>query len=292
MKNKQDLAFQVLAISVITVFVIFCLMPFLLLISASVTPEQLIYKNGYQFFPDSISFEAYKVLFKAPESILRAYVVTISVTVIGTLLSLYLTSMAAYVLYRRDFKYRNFFALYFYFTMLFSGGLIPFYILIVRYLELKDSILALILPALLSAWYIILMRSFMATVHIAIIESAKIDGAGDYQVFNKIVLPLLKPALATIGLFTALGYWNDWFNALLYIDNKNLIPLQYFLYKMLNNYNFAQGALSTTYIKLPELPTQSLKMATAVVATGPIVFLYPFLQKYFVKGLMLGSIKG
>ncbi|UKS29518.1 carbohydrate ABC transporter permease [Paenibacillus sp. HWE-109] len=290
--TKDRVAFQAIGYLFIGVVAILCLIPFLLLISASITENESIFKDGYRLIPSKFSLEAYQVIFKAPMDMLRAYSVTIQLTLLGTITGLFVTSMTAYVLQRYDFKYRNHFAFFFYFTTLFSGGLIPAYILVVRYLQLKDHFLSLLLPGLLSAWLIFLMRNFIKTIPDAIIESAKMDGAGDFKIFIRLIVPLATPGLATIGLFIALNYWNDWFHAMLYIEDRKLFPLQYFLYNMLNKAKFAETVVSEASIVLPEVPTESLKMAMAVVATGPIVFLYPFVQKYFVKGLTIGAIKG
>ncbi|MNI58226.1 Inner membrane ABC transporter permease protein YcjP [compost metagenome] len=224
---------------------------------------------------------------------INAYLVTIGVTITGTLLGLFLTSMTAYALSRKDFKWRNKFSFFFFFTTLFSGGLVPWYLLIVNYLDMKDTPMALIVPMMLNVFYIIVMKSFMSSIPEAIVESAKIDGAGDFKIYVRLILPLSKPALAGIGLFLALAYWNDWYNALLFISDEKLMPLQYYLYKMLGNMDgmrkamMGAGAVVTTAI-----PTESLKMAMTVVATGPILLAYPFVQRYFVQGLTIGAVKG
>lgn len=261
--------------------------------SSSLSEESTIIEKGFQIFPSAFSTEAYSLLFKYPEEMLRAYGITISVTAIGTLFGLFLTSMTAYVLSRRDFKWRGRFSFFFFFTTLFSGGLVPWYLMIVNYLHLKDTLLVLILPLLMNVFYIIVMKSFMSSIPDAITESAKIDGAGDFRIFMQLIVPLSKPALATIGLFIALAYWNDWYNALLFISKSELMPLQYYLYKMLGNMDgmrkamMASGAVVNT-----DLPTESLKMAMTIVATGPILLAYPFIQKYFVTGLTIGAVKG
>jgi len=224
---------------------------------------------------------------------LKAYGVTISVTLLGTLFGLFLTSMTAYVLARKDFKWRSHFSFFFFFTTLFSGGLVPWYLLIVNYLDLKDTLLVLILPMLMNVFYIIVMKSFMSSIPEAIIESAKIDGAGDFQIYLQFVIPLSKPALATIGLFIALGYWNDWYNALLFISNSDLMPLQYYLYRLLGNMDGMRKAMMAAgAVVSSDIPTESLKMAMTIVATGPIMIAYPFIQRYFVQGLTIGAVKG
>ncbi|TYP78099.1 carbohydrate ABC transporter permease [Paenibacillus methanolicus] len=292
-RGTDVLLLQIIGYIVITVLAVFCFVPFLLVVSSSFSEEQSIIENGFQLIPTTFSTEAYSVLFKYPEQMLRAYGVTIAVTAIGTVAGLFLTAMTAYVLQRKDFKWRNQFSFFFFFTTLFSGGLVPWYLMIIKYLHLKDTLLVLILPMLLNVFYIIVMKSFMSSIPEAITESAKIDGAGDFRIFMQLILPLAKPALATIGLFIALGYWNDWYNALLFISNENLMPLQYYLYKMLGNMEGMRKAMMQSgAVVNVSLPTESLKMAMTLVATGPILLAYPFIQRYFVQGLTIGSVKG
>jgi len=200
--------------------------------------------------------------------------------------------MAAYVTNRKDFKYRKAFTFYFFFTTLFNGGMVATYIMMIRYYHLKDNLLALILPNLINVFYIIVMRSFMSTLPDSISESAKIDGAGDFKIFARIILPLTKPALATIGLFLALDYWNDWYNTMLYISNSKLYPLQYMLYNMLSQVDAMSRLSAQANISAQNMPTDSLRMAMTIIAIGPMILLYPFIQKYFVRGITLGSVKG
>ncbi|WP_445744853.1 carbohydrate ABC transporter permease [Paenibacillus sp. FSL R5-0527] len=292
-KSVDRLLLQIIGYVTLTLLAIFCLFPFILVISSSLTEESKIIENGFQLIPTDFSLEAYSILFKYPQEMLNAYGVTISVTLLGTLFGLFLTSMTAYVLARKDFKWRNHFSLFFFFTTLFSGGLVPWYLLIVNYLELKDTLIVLILPMLLNVFYIIVMKSFMGSIPEAIIESAKIDGASDFQIYRRFVLPLSKPALATIGLFIALGYWNDWYNALLFISNSDLMPLQYYLYRLLGNMDGMRKAMMASGAVISvNIPTESLKMAMTIVATGPIMIAYPFIQRYFVQGLTIGAVKG
>ncbi|MBW4085411.1 carbohydrate ABC transporter permease [Paenibacillus sp. S150] len=291
--NTDRLVLAIIGYTTLTILALFCIFPFILVVSSSLSEESTIIEKGFQIFPSAFSTEAYSLLFKYPADMLRAYGVTISVTAIGTIVGLFLTSMTAYVLSRSDFKWRSRFSFFFFFTTLFSGGLVPWYLMIVNYLHLKDTLLVLILPMLLNVFYIIVMKSFMSSIPDAITESAKIDGAGDFRIFMQLIVPLSKPALATIGLFIALAYWNDWYNALLFISKSELMPLQYYLYKMLGNMDgmrkamMASGAVVNT-----DLPTESLKMAMTIVATGPILLAYPFIQKYFVQGLTIGAVKG
>lgn len=291
-KDPTTRVFHMICYLCITIFSILCLMPFLLVISASVTAEAEIARYGYSLIPKSVSFLAYEMIFKVPGQILNAYKVTILITVVGTSIGLILMSMAAYVLNRKDFKYRNHLAFYLYFTTLFSGGLVPYYILMVKYLQLKDSYFSMIFPSLVSAWSIFLIRNFMKSIPDSLYESAKIDGAGDFRIYWQIVLPLSVPALATIGLFQALGYWNEWYNAMLYIQSPNKYPLQFFLQNMMASSNISNLVSQGMQIDLASIPTESMKMAMAVVATGPVILFYPFVQKYFVGGLTIGAVKG
>ncbi|WP_228551818.1 carbohydrate ABC transporter permease [Paenibacillus sp. B01] len=287
------LLFRIIGYAVLALLALFCFVPFLLVLSSSLTSESSIIENGFQLLPTEFSTEAYSLLFQYPEQILRAYGVTIGVTALGTFAGLFLTSMTAYVLSRKDFRWRNSFSFFFFFTTLFSGGLVPWYLLIVNYLQLKDTFIVLVLPMLLNVFYIIVMKSFMSGIPEAIVESAKMDGADDFRIYWQLILPLAKPALATIGLFLALGYWNDWYNALLFVSNDNLMPLQYYLYKMLGNMDGMRKALiSSGAVVNLSIPTESLKMAMTVTAIGPILLAYPFIQRYFVQGLTIGSVKG
>ncbi|OKQ00392.1 sugar ABC transporter permease [Paenibacillus sp. P46E] len=291
--NTDRLLLSVIGYVSLTLLAIFCIFPFILVVSSSLSEESTIIEKGFQLIPTDFSTDAYSLLFKYPADMLRAYGVTISVTLIGTLFGLFLTSMTAYVLSRRDFKWRGRFSFFFFFTTLFSGGLVPWYLMIVNYLHLKDTLLVLILPMMMNVFYIIVMKSFMSSIPDAITESAKIDGAGDFRIFMQLIVPLSKPALATIGLFIALAYWNDWYNALLFISKSELMPLQYYLYKMLGNMDGMRKAMMASgAVVNSDLPTESLKMAMTIVATGPILLAYPFIQKYFVQGLTVGAVKG
>lgn len=281
-------------ISYITValMAILCLVPFIVLVSSSFTSESFIRFHGYSFIPKEFTLEAYELIFKTPITIFRAYGVSIFITIVGTALGVMLITITAYVISRKDFKYRNAFSFFFYFTTLFNGGMVSTYIFYIQYLHLKDSLLALILPGLFNVFYLLIMRSFVAVIPVALIESAKIDGAGEFRIFFQIIFPLLKSGLATIGLFLALGYWNDWYNAMLYINSDTKYPLQYMLYNLLQQTQALAKIASQAGIVVADLPSNSLKMAMAVVATGPIILVYPFVQKYFVKGITIGSVKG
>jgi len=271
------------------------ILPFLLVVAVSLTDEKSLTQNGYQFIPESFSLNAYRYLLDAPDILLRAYGVTITVTVIGALTGLLLTAMTAYVISRPDYRYNRITTFYVFFTMLFSGGLVPSYILMTQYLHLKDSLLALILPVLLSPFNIMVMKGFMSKIPIEIIESAKIDGAREFRIFFRIILPLSTPALATLGLLISFTYWNEWFNGMLYIDDPNKVPLQLLLVRTLKSIEFLTSNSEFTQqlgIDLSSFPNNSARMAIAVLAGGPMLVIFPFFQRFFVKGLTVGSLKG
>ncbi len=297
MKIKEDRsskAFQIIAYVVITIGSILCLLPFLLILSASLSSNASIVENGYNIIPKEFSLEGYELIFRLPDEVLRAYGVTVFVTIIGTALGLFLMTMAGYVLQRKDFKYRNVFAFFIYFTTLFGGGLVPYYMLITNYLDFANSYKALIWPSLMTPFLIILMRSFISSaVPDEVVESSKIDGANDFLIYYRIVLPLAVPGLATIGLFLSLHYWNDWFSSAMYINDATKYQLQFYLYNVINTSSFLTSIGAGAGVVLAEgIPSETMKMSMAIVVTGPILFLYPFVQRYFVKGLTIGAVKG
>ena len=290
--HADTLCFKAIGYPLLCLFALICIIPFFLIIASSFTSESYIIKNGYVLWPKEFSLTAYELIFKNPAKILRAYGVTAFVTITGTALSVFINAMTGYVLQRKDFKWRNIFSFYFFFTTLFSGGLVPWYILCVKTLHLKNTIWVLIIPTMVSVWNIILVKGFMGGIPGEITESAKIDGAGDFRIFVKLILPLSKPVIATIGLFTALAYWNDWYMCMLFIDKKELFDLQYLLYQLMGSIKALREIASQSAISVSSMPIESTKMALTIVATGPIILVYPFVQKYFVKGLTLGSVKG
>ena len=291
--DKGSRSFAIVGYSVMTIITIICFIPFWLMLMASISDEMSILTQGFSLIPRKISFAAYKSIFGGFSQLLRSYGLTIFVTVVGSAISLLLTSMTGYVLMRQDFKARNKVSFFIYFTSLFSGGVIPIYILYVKYLNLKNSVWALILPCILSPWNIFLMRNYMKSIPYSLVDASTIDGANDWQIYYRVILPLCKAGLATVGLFVALTYWNDWYHASLYITKESLYPLQYLLHRMLSNAEYMrQAAASGALVEEMAAPSETLKMATAVVVTGPILLLYPFIQKYFVKGIMVGSVKG
>ena len=284
--------FYILAYVCVGLMALICIIPFIVLISGSFTSENFIRTQGYSLFINEFSTKAYELIFRNPITVFRAYGISILITGVGTVLGTLLITMTAYVICRKDFKYRNHFSFFFYFTTLFNGGMVSTYIFYIQYLRLKDSLWALILPGLFNVFYLLIMRSFVNTIPPSLIEASKIDGAGEYRIFFQVVFPLLKPGLATVGLFMALGYWNDWYNAMFYINSNVKFPLQYMLYNLLQQTQALARIASQSGISVADLPSNSLKMAMAIVATGPILLVYPFVQKYFVKGITVGSVKG
>lgn len=265
------------------------LIPFVMLVSGSFSSEQEIANNGYSLFPQGLSLQAYQFIFTDATEILNAYLVSITVTVVGGAGGLLLMSLLAYTLSRKDYSLRKPLSFYVFFTMLFNGGLVPWYILITQYLHLKNTIFALILPTMVVPWFILLLRSYFAGLPTELIEAAKIDGAGEWRTFFKIVVPLSTPALATVGLFLVLNYWNDWWLALLFIDDKNLVPLQYLLYTLQSNIDAL--AADPNSVAGGIIPANTVRLAMAVLAIGPIIFAFLIAQKYFVRGVTLGGVK-
>lgn len=275
-------------------FGLMCIVPMIIMLSISLSSEHDLINSGFTIIPKSFDITAYTYIFKNSEDILRAYFISAVVTIAGSLISLLLVSTIAYPLSRADFKYRNKISFYVYFTMLFCGGLVPWYMLIEHYLHMKDTIWVLIVPLLVNPWYIFLLRTYFQKIPPALIEVAKIDGANELYIYYRIILPLSKPAIATVGLFTALMYWNDSYLALLFIFNDKLIPLQYMLYKIMINIEMLTSQMQNlpTSTNATEIPTESVRMAMGILAAGPMLFVFPFFQKYFVKGLTVGSVKG
>lgn len=269
---------------------VLCVIPIVMLVSISLSDNGRILREGYSFLPRGFTLEAYKYLMKDASKILGAYRITLFETVVGTLSSMICTVLLSYVISRRNFKYRNIISFIVMFTMLFRAGMFPSYYWITNGLGLKNNLLVLILPGCVTAWNVLLMKSFFLDVPEEIIEAASIDGCNNYGILVRVVLPLSKAALATVGLFTILRYFNDWQSSMLYM-NEDRISVQYFLYKTLNNIAAAQA--NTSALQSYEVfPQEPVRMAIAVISIVPIIVVFPFLQKYFVKGITLGAVKG
>jgi len=269
--------------------------PLVLLFIASISSEQTLLVNGYSFFPKELSLDAYRYILTNRQTVLRAYGMTILVTAIGTAVNLLLSATLGYVLSVRNLPFRNAISFYVFFTMLFNGGLVPSYLMWTNTFHIQNTIWALIVPNfLLSAMNVILIRTYYATsIPEAIYESAQIDGASYFKVFSSIVLPLGKPILVTVGLFTGVSYWNDWTNGLYYVNNSKLFTIQILLNKMIQDLQALQANASTAgNAATLQIPTVSVRMAIAFVALLPILVVYPFLQKYFAEGIAVGAVKG
>ncbi len=292
--NRGYRIFNLVSKILLGLFSLICLLPFVLMIVGSFTDNGEVIREGYSLFPKQWSTAAYEMLFSYPDNILRAYRNTIIQTVAGTAISLFCISGTGYVLSRQDFQSRNIIAFYFYFTMLFGGGLIPWYIVMKQVLRLENTLWAIMVPSFFSAYNIFLMRNFIKQgVPLELIECSKLDGAGDLRIYLQIVLPLSLPSLATIGLFVALGLWNDWYLCMLFISDSEKQSLQYYLYSMLNSARALREIQSRSGIALAiDLPSETSKLAMSMVATGPILLVYPFVQRFFIKGLTVGAVKG
>ena len=275
-------------------FALLCIIPIIAVISISLSDQKNIVAEGYRLIVTKLDFSAYEYIFKAPGQLFNAYKVTTIVTVVGTLFSLTVVSLIAYPLSRSDFKWRKPISFIVFFTLLFNAGMVPLYIVVTKVYHLKDTYFALILPYAANAWHILLLRTFFSKIPFSLIEAAKLDGAGEFQIFFRIILPLSKPAMATIGLFIMLMYWNDWWLSLLFVESQEMVPLQYMMYRIMSEVQYItqQMQSSSVVIDRSSLPTESLRMAMCVFAAGPMLFVFPFFQKYFVKGITVGSVKG
>ncbi|MBQ9862475.1 MAG: carbohydrate ABC transporter permease [Lachnospiraceae bacterium] len=275
-----------------TFYALACIFPFLIILGSSFTSESYLNRYGVQLIPHDFTLEAYRAITKSG-LIWKSYILTIALTGIGTLVGLSIIAMTGYALQRRDFPFRNVISFYIYFTSLFAAGLAPYYLLMTQTYKLKDSYFAVLLPLLMSPWLIILMKNFVKSIPHEITESGKIDGAGDMRIFVSLILPMLKPALATIGLFLALGYWNEWYQSSLFLSSRvDVKPLQYMLYETVNKTDALKQTVAGQYVVITDIPSNTIKMATAMLATGPIVLLYPFVQRYFISGITVGAVKG
>ena len=283
---------NIIANIILAVSAIACVFPFIFVIIISLTSEQSLLEHGYSIFPKEWSLDAYKYLLQSGGALAQSYMVTIVVTILGTIINVSMVSSYAYAISRKGFKYRRQFTFLVFFTMLFGGGMVPSYIVMTQVLGLKNTIWALILPLAFNSFNIIVMRTFFQkSVPDSIIESARIDGASEFRIFTKIVIPLAIPGIATIALFSTLAYWNDWFNAMLYIDYQNLVPLQHMLMKIEKNMEFIRQNAMLSGEVMSALPQESVRMAMVVLSTLPIACTYPFFQKYFISGLTIGGVK-
>ena len=292
--NKHEKLFRVcLHLFFIALSALF-IIPMLSVIFIAFTSESSISTQGYPFFFREINLNAFQYILDNPKTIVDAYKVTIFTSFGGTFLYLLLSTMAAYAISRPGFTLKKPLTFFFFFTMLFNGGLVPTYILMSQTLHLKNTYLALIVPLLVNVWYLIMLKTFMSEIPNEILESAKIDGAGHFTIYTRFILPLSKPALATIGLLTLLDYWNSWQPAMLYIDEKEMYPLQYMLQVMLRNIMeiLKEMQNNVSFGSIQDMPSESARMAMCILAVGQMLFIFPFFQKYFTRGLTVGAVKG
>ena len=293
LRSKSDRILMIIVYCILGVFALACLYPLLLTLMTSITDEQTLIRNGYQMFPQKYSLDAYQVITDSMGSkVLGAYKVTLFVTVVGTALSLFVTASVAYVVSVRDFKQRNLINMLLYIPMVFSAGLLPWYIVCTKYYHLTNTLWALILPPCLNVFNVFLMRNFFASLPTAVFESARIDGAGHFRIFFLIAIPMAQVGIITVGMLYALGYWNDYYNALMFIRKSEMYPMQYYLYNILSNIQFAARQSQTRLTYNIAIPSETIKMAIIIVTILPILFLYPFIQRYIVKGVVVGAVKG
>ena len=294
---ERNKTFQVVVHRIMVLLCLVCVLPVLLLIMSSLAHQNWLIMNGYSFFPAKLSADAYQYLLVDSSSIVRGYLISAFVTVAGTCISLVMTTLMAYPLSRKDLPGRYIFSFFIFFTMLFNGGLVPTYIMWTQTFHIKNTIFALLVPNLLmGAFYVIMMRTyFSSNIPDAVIEAARIDGAGEMRILLKIVLPMSLPIIATLALLTGLGYWNDWLNGLYYIQNDSLYSIQVLLNRMLMDVQFLMSSANTAAAgnqQMGPLPSTGIKMAVAVLGALPALIIYPFFQKYFVKGITIGAVKG
>ena len=274
----------------LTIFAVVTLMPLLLIVSASLSTDTLLTRNGFSLLPQGLTTLAYEYVLDTGTQIYRAYMVTVGITVVGTGVGLFIMSMLAYALSRPDFRYRRILSFAVFFTLLFSGGFVPFYILMTQYLGLVDNYLALILPNLVNVFFVLILRTYFAALPGEVFEAARMDGAGEFRIFLQIAMPMARPALATVGLMTALTYWNEWINVLYFIRDPDKVTLQYLLYRIQQNIQLMQESDMLASMGM-DIPAQSSRMAIAVLATGPAALLFLVFQKYLVRGATLGAFK-
>ncbi|MDO5422723.1 MAG: carbohydrate ABC transporter permease [Eubacteriales bacterium] len=291
--SRSDRTLTRIFYGILTVFSLICLLPIILAISGSFSTEIEVATKGYSLLPRGFTLDTYKYVFQSQgATLLSAYRVTLFTTVFGTLLSVTITTCFAYVISVKDFKHANKLAFFAYFTMLFSGGMLPWYLVCTKYYHLNDTLIGLILPYSMNVFYMYLVRNYIKGIPYELTESAKIDGAGYFQIFIKIILPLSKAGIVTIVLFYMLTFWNDFYLPLMLVNKDEYYSMQYILYKMNANIQYLAANPSGMGAAHIVLPTQTIKMAITCIAIGPIALVYPFIQKYFVKGVTVGALKG
>lgn len=294
-RKSGDIPTKFISHFFLIIFSLLCLIPFLIILGSSFESQKQIMSTGYTILPKSFSLEAYKAVFGNPETLINAYKVTIITAGATTLIGLVLESLYAYVISRKDYPYRKILTFIAFFTMLFNGGVVPTYILVSDCLNLRDSLWALILPGAAGAWHIMMLRTFFMSIPTSLIESAKLDGASEMRILVQIIAPLSKSSLACIALFILFASWNAWYPSLLYIESEDKVQLQYMLMSIMKNIDFLNSAEAIQLgvnSEFVSVPTLNARMAMCVLAMGPIIMVFPFFQKYFVKGITVGSVKG
>ena len=293
--NKVSIASESLFHVIIGGFALACIVPFLFIIIIAFTGADSLRTIGYSFFPTSLTTVNFDAAFELGNQLWRSFYNSIFITVVGTFLSLLISIMYAYGLYRKDYPLRKFFTFLMFFTMIFSGGLVPFVIVVRNLLRLGDTLWAIIIPMLMSPFHVIILRTFFKTsIPDSLIDAASIDGSGEFRTLFSIVVPLAKPGIATVGLLTAITYWNDWWHSLLFIRDRSQIPLQFLLMELQRNMEFIRrniALIGAANVNFADLPTQGLRMALCVIIVVPIAFAYPFFQRYIISGLTIGAIK-
>ena len=295
-ENKKVKVLSQLMVYFIMLIVTFlCIFPFLVVLSASFSSESELVVNGYSLFPQKFTTLAYKVIISDPSQLISAYTVTIFVTIVGSIASILTMTLGAYPLSRTNFKWRRGISFYFYFTTIFSGGAVATYIWISHGMNLKNNVLVLILPLMVSAWNVFLLRTYFTQIPPSLIEAAKIDGANEYYIFFKIVIPMSTVGVATVLVMVSLGYWNDWYNCMMYMTKDKYISLQYYLYRVMSEIDSMKNMSNVVLqqqVDISSLPNETARMAMCILAAGPMVFVFSFFQKYFVRGIAVGSVKG
>jgi len=292
-RDAATITFDLIKYVLLTLGAVICVLPFWLIVAGSLSNNAIVAREGFSLWPQGFTWDAYAMIFKGAQDLIQAYKMNFYYTFVGTGVGLMMTALAGYVISRKEFKYRNTVSFLIYFTSIFGGGLIAWYVMYAVVLGLNGNPVAIWFPALMTPFQVILMRTFIAeTIPDAVIESAKLDGAGHVTIFSRIVLPMIKPGLATVGLFLALGYWNDWYRASVFSVNKSTWSLQYYLYNLLNANEAMKQMSHNIGTTQQNLPTETMRLAMAVVSTGPVLLFYPFVQRYFISGIAVGAVKG
>ncbi|MCR5735486.1 MAG: carbohydrate ABC transporter permease [Lachnospiraceae bacterium] len=292
-RSGADTAVSIFSYAFVGLIALACLMPLVMVVSVSLSDNTAVVQKGYSFLPRDFTADTYLYLFAhSGARILRSYVVTITVTVIGTIAAMIITSMCSFALSIKSLKYRNVIAYICNFTIIFSAGLIPWYYVCVNWYGFGNNLKSLILPQMVNVFNMFLLRTYFEQVPVSLYESARIDGAGYFKIWSRIAVPLTKTGMMTVGMMYALAYWNDWWNALMFVNDREYFPLQYYLYNILSNVNaITSGRVPSGAAANIKLPSETVKMAVTIVTIGPVIFLYPFVQKYFVNGIMTGAVK-